>query len=101
MTAAAFQATYSDVKLIKSRKVVQIVFEIPLEGWDAASLALGGMPNPAAEVWCGIARLETPGDEQSCRPKGDGSSLAGVAIPTTKERRKFNELPYPQQAALR
>src|SRR5690348_1035465 len=57
MTAAAFQATYSDWKVVKGRKVVQVVFELPLETADAAYQALGGMPIPANEVWCGIARL--------------------------------------------
>lgn len=57
---AAFQATYSDWKLVRSRKVVQVVFEIPLEQANTAFEALGGMPNPGAEIWCAIARLEKP-----------------------------------------
>src|SRR5574337_382135 len=59
MTAAAFKATYSDFRLIKGRKVVQFVFELPIEQADVALKVVGGMPNPAAEVWCGIARLDT------------------------------------------
>ncbi len=55
---AAFSATYSDWKLIKTRKVVQIVFEVGQERADEAYQVLGGMPNPAAEVWCAVARLE-------------------------------------------
>ncbi len=58
--AAAFQATYSDWRLIKGRKVVQVVFEVPMEAANEAYQALGGMPNPAAEVWCAIARLVQP-----------------------------------------
>jgi len=58
VTAAAFQATYSDMRLIKGRKVVQFVFEVPLEASNEAYDVLGGMPNPAAEVWCAIARLK-------------------------------------------
>lgn len=56
--ATAFQATYSDWRLIKSRKVVQIVFELPIEQANLAYQVLGGMPNPAAECWCAIARLD-------------------------------------------
>lgn len=63
--AAAFKATYSDLKLIKGRKVVQLVFEVPLEGADEAYSVLGGMPNPAAEVWCAIARLNISGDAET------------------------------------
>ena len=59
MTAAAFQATYTDFRLIKGRKVVQLVFEVPLEGADAAYQALGGMPDPGKSVWCAVARLDT------------------------------------------
>lgn len=58
MKAAAFQATYSDMRLVKGRKVVQFVFEVPLEGANTAYEVLGGVPNPAAEVWCAIARLD-------------------------------------------
>lgn len=55
---AAFSATYSDFRLIKGRKVVQFVFELPLEQADMALKVVGGMPNPAAETWCAIARLD-------------------------------------------
>ena len=65
MTAAAFKATYSDFKLIKGRKVVQLVFEVPLEIANEAYEVLGGMPNPGAEVWCAVAR-----------PAEDGSANA-------------------------
>ena len=57
--AAIFRASYSDWKLIRTRKCVQIIFEVPLEGGlaHAAYAALGGMPDPAAEAWVAIARL--------------------------------------------
>ncbi|HEX5242810.1 MAG TPA: hypothetical protein VFW23_06055 [Tepidisphaeraceae bacterium] len=57
--AAAFRATYSDWRLIKGRKVVQVVFEIPIEQANLAYQVLDGMPNPAAEVWCAVARLKS------------------------------------------
>ena len=62
--AAAFTSTYSDWRLIKGRKVVQIVLEIPLEAANEAYAVLGGMPNPAAETWCAIARLVTTRKEE-------------------------------------
>ncbi len=52
-----FRATYSDLKLIKTRGVVQFCFEVPLEHSAEAMRVLGGMPTPASEVWCAIARL--------------------------------------------
>jgi hypothetical protein len=50
---AAFRGTYADWKLVKTRAVVQIVFEVPLEDSDAAYEILGGMPNftQRALVW--------------------------------------------------
>lgn len=57
MTAAATKATFSDFRIVKGRKVAQLVFEVPLEGADAALAALGGLPQPATERWCAIARL--------------------------------------------
>jgi len=58
--AAAFRASYSDWKPIKTRRVIQIVFEVPWESHDEAYRALGGMPDPGSERWFGIARLQEP-----------------------------------------
>lgn len=58
MTAAAFKASYSDWKLVKTRGVVQVIFEIPLAECDLAYQVIGGMPDSAQERWFGIARLD-------------------------------------------
>lgn len=97
MTAAAFQATYSDWRVVKGRKVVQVVFELPLELADQAYQVLGGMPIAATEIWCGIARIN-PGDKQSPRPDGASGSLGGAAGPTNK--RKFSDMSPAQQAGM-
>lgn len=55
---AAFSATYSDWKLIKTRGVVQIVLEVPLKAAGHAYNVLGGMPDYENEKWVGVARLE-------------------------------------------
>ena len=85
---AAIKATFADFKLIKGRKCAQLVFEVPLEGADAALSALGGLPRPDAEKWFAIARL----DPKAATP--DPAELEKV-------RRPFETLPAPQQAALR
>lgn len=54
---AAFSATYSDWKVIKTRQVVQIVLEVPLKAADHAYNVLGGMPNIESEGWFAVARL--------------------------------------------
>lgn len=56
---AATQGTFSDFRLIKGRKVCQIVIEIPIEQADQALAALGGLPQPMNETWIALARLET------------------------------------------
>jgi hypothetical protein len=79
---SAFRATYSDLKLIKTRQCVQIVFELPIEQFDAAYAVLGGMPNPAIERWFGIAPLTT-----DAKP--------------VKEKRDWRDLMASQQAGIR
>lgn len=76
---AAFQATYSDLRFVKSRKVAQVTLELPLEQAGDFVEAFG-TPNPANEVWVAIARLTVESQQ--------------------KERRAFAELPIAQQAAL-
>jgi hypothetical protein len=88
----AFRATYSDLKLIKTRKCVQIIFEVPQEDFDAAYEVLGGLPNPAVERWFGIAAL-SPGasakPHQDQIPRPDGA------------KRDWRDLPPAQQAGIR
>jgi hypothetical protein len=94
--AAAFQASYSDWKLIRTRKCVQIVFEVPMETADTAYQALGGMPNPAAESWFAIARLMQPtGKGVEAETTNDTSETAlpaSVKPPVRAPRNKLAQL---------
>jgi|ERR1700677_275859 len=56
-TRLSFAACYSDWKLIKTRGVVQVVLELPVEKSNEAYEALGGMPT-SHEVWCAVAILD-------------------------------------------
>ena len=86
MTQAAFKATYSDLRFIKSRKVAQIVLELPLEQADGFIQAFGA-PNPASETWCAIARLAIAQDQ---------------SVPQKIHKTKsWDELRLSQQAAIR
>jgi len=87
---AAIAGTYSDFKIIRSRKVAQLVVEVPIEQAQALITALG-LPNPAEETWVAVARLG-PGGYQS-QPQAISEA--------PKAHRTFEQLPYPQQAALR
>jgi len=86
---AAIQATFADFKIIRGRKIAQLVCEIPIEQADAALSALGGIPNPATETWIAIARLDLSKAREPA---------SNIAIP--KEKRRFGELPIAQQAGL-
>lgn len=87
----AFRATYSDFKLVKTRKVVQIVLEIPVEHANAVLDVLGGMPDPSRETWVGVALL-TP-DAAKPQPV-DQPRPAGA-------KRDWRDLPPAQQAGIR
>jgi hypothetical protein len=80
VTAAAFSATYSDWKVIKGRKVVQVVFEVPIESADLAYQVVGGMPHPGTEAWFGIARLD-PRQQQE-----EPSAPRKAPVPTAQPR---------------
>jgi hypothetical protein len=73
--AAVTQGTFSDFRLIKGRKVCQIVIEVPIEQADQALAALGGLPQPMAETWVALARLETKAKVQPIRPDNTKLSL--------------------------
>lgn len=55
---AAFSAAYADIKTIKTRQVVQVIFEVPIEAAGHAYNVLGGWPDFGSEKWFAIARLE-------------------------------------------
>lgn len=57
MTDAAILATFADWRTVKGRKVLQLVFEVPLED-QAKVLSHLGPPMPMADIWCGIAKIE-------------------------------------------
>jgi len=52
----AISATFSDLRTVKGRKMCQLVFEIPVEGAEAA-IKLLGFPRPDNPQWVGIAPL--------------------------------------------
>lgn len=78
MTKAAIKAVYTDYKRIKSRKVHQVVFEVPSEKWPEIYRVLGE-PNIETSDWFGIAKMNV--QEPAPTPKEQGSNLAAnVAI---------------------
>jgi hypothetical protein len=57
---AAFGAEYVGWQVVKTRRAVQIIFEIPLEAAGHAYEALGGMPDNEKSVWFAIAKMQKP-----------------------------------------
>lgn len=68
---SAFAGTYADLKFVKSRRVAQVVIEMPIEDANRFLQAFGA-PNPAEEIWLAIAGLnhapETHDSEQFEKP---------------------------------
>lgn len=90
---SAFKAVYSDFKLVKTRGVIQVILEVPVEQADAAYEVLGGMPQPSKERWFAVAAL-APGaaaakPDPVDQPRPD------------RAKRDWRDLPASQQAALR
>ena len=68
MNAAALRATFSDYRTVKTRKVLQLILEVPLEQQADVFAALG-YPVPDSDIWVAIARLNPgAGAEADGRP---------------------------------
>jgi hypothetical protein len=83
----AFRAAYSDWKLVKTRGVIQVVFEVPLADSNAAYDVLGGMPDAAREGWFAIAPL--------------AKEVAAIEPKQIKDKREWRDLSPQQQAGMR
>lgn len=106
MPPAVFQATYSDWRLVKGRKVVQVVFEIPLEQSNLAYEVLGGMPHPGESVWCAVARLQAAAAQRSAPalspPSPEQGPVPGpLQSPAGPGRKSWHELAPSAQAGIR
>ena len=87
MIASAIKASFADFRLVKTRKTAQLIFVVPLEAADDALRVLGGLPQPMAERWVGIALLDPKATQEA--PQAP-----------EKVKRSFGELTAPQRAAL-
>lgn len=120
------QADYASWRPVSGRKVLQLVFEVPIEQTEQVMTMLG-VPMPGESKWCAIALLESGGDangnaagrhRQTPKPSGNtaaevtqagsgqpsitaDTATAGTLGTPAKDRRPFASLPLSQQAALR
>ena len=91
MKPLAIRAAYADMKIVKTRQVVQLILELPLADFDAAYEVLGGLPNPANERWFAIAAIKEPAIELP-QPKQDKPAGA---------KRYLRDMLPSQQAGIR
>jgi len=94
---AAFRGTYSDWRLVKTRAVVQVIFEVPLADADAAYEVLGGMPVHGNERWFGIAAIKSTAEEASPAPRQELAS----PTPDGAKRMDWREVQPAAQAGIR
>jgi hypothetical protein len=95
-------ATLSNFRPVSTRKVVQLILEIPIERATEALMALGGVPDPSNPQWVGVVALtEEPVEEDAIKlfPRIDRSTP--LEPPQEPQPRRFQDLPLSQQAALR
>lgn len=93
---AACVATYSDAKFIKSRSVLQVVLEIPIERANEF-FRFFGTPSPQAETWVAIARLNV-GREQLAAGVAD---VTGKSESIDRAGHPVDRHPLARDAAIR
>lgn len=105
---AAFRAVYSDFKLVKTRGVIQVILEVPVEQSDAAYEVLGGMPVAGKERWFGIAAIKSETEVMQAEGRPNGSSIQHVDARPDQEpprpdraKRSWKDLQPSQQAGIR
>lgn len=76
---AATKAIFVDHKPLQSRSVGRLIFEVPIEQYDAALGALGGTPLPGESRWFAIARLTKQPQGQDNSGSAPSPSLADAA----------------------
>lgn len=95
---AAFRGSYSDLKVVKSRSVVQVVVEIPIEQ-SASFVAAFGMPQPGAEVPVALALLKaSPGADIG---PGDSHNTGQQSGEVGKSRTPWTKMLRSARAAIR
>jgi len=91
---AAIQASYADYRRVKGRKVLQLIFEVPLEQAPQVHDVFGE-PMPDGSTWVGIARIDPNAKAEPERKGGKLAQLAGI-ICQEPAFRKFIEEKYSE-----
>ena len=87
MDKAVIQGTFADLKSVKTRSVVQMVVEIPIEQAEQVVKAFG-FPQPGAEIAVAVARL-------------DPEKAKATPAPSEKPKERFADKRLSVQAGMR
>lgn len=99
MNNAIASGSYADMKIVKTRSVMQVVVEIPIEQANSF-IEMFGVPVPGAEIPVAIARLNKQNEVAGAGPLRPQPPKPEAEARDTP-RRPFHELPPSQQAALK
>ena len=95
---AIISASFSDWRPVKSRKVLQLIFEVPVEQTEKVLNTLGA-PMPHEDNWCAIAVL-TEEARSSMGEQGTLTAQAAGSNPAAPTKKRFDEMSRAQQAGL-
>lgn len=77
---AAIRATFENVKTIPSRRVCQVIFEVPIEQMLEV-LTVFGSPDPNTTTWAALARLKDEKEIKQLPPPEENNNDTGNKLP--------------------
>jgi hypothetical protein len=81
--SAVISGSFADYRLVKSRSVLQVIVEIPIEQQGAAFAALG-YPLPGTEIPVAVARLNSPAGNLQPQQERVFAEPDGYTVPNPK-----------------
>jgi len=100
---AVIRATFANWRPVPSRKVLQLVFETPIEQQGEVLNRLGP-PDALGSVWCAVAKLSeeaAPSQVPQARSSSSPSNRNEEPPADAGLKRKWHELSYAEQAGIR
>lgn len=94
---AAIKATYADYRRVKGRKVLQLIFEVPIEKAPDVHDTFGE-PSSEGATWVALALLDNEKVQDS---ELKAQLKASVELEKKKEPREFSTLLLSNQCALK
>ena len=100
---AAIRADFVKPNPVPSRKVLQLVFEVPEEQADHAMEVLGGYPQSGQNRWCAIALLKpgTKADDETSTADDETPVASETIAHSPKGKRPWDQLSPSVQAGIR